>query len=72
MEYNTAIENRIALKQKINDNLANTEQAILVETVINNHTVPTALGDLVDFIDGDRGKIIPHLMNLPQQVIACS
>ena len=43
----------------INDNLANTEQAILVETVINNHTVPTALGDLVDFIDGDRGKNYP-------------
>ena len=59
VEYNTAIENRIALKQQINDNLANTEQAILVETVINNHTVPTALGDLVDFIDGDRGKNYP-------------
>lgn len=59
VEYNTAIENRIALKQKITDNLANTEQAILVETVINNHTVPTALGDLVDFIDGDRGKNYP-------------
>ena len=54
-----AIKDRIALKQKINDNLANTEQAILVETVINNHTVPTALGDLVDFIDGDRGKNYP-------------
>ena len=53
------ITERIALKQKINDNLANTEQAILVETVINNHTVPTALGDLVDFIDGDRGKNYP-------------
>ena len=54
-----AITERIALKKKINDNLANTEQAILVETVINNHTVPTALGDLVDFIDGDRGKNYP-------------
>ena len=54
-----AITERIALKQKINDNLANTEQAILVETVINNHTVPTALGDIVDFIDGDRGKNYP-------------
>ena len=53
------LTDRIALKQKINDNLANTEQAILVETVINNHTVPTALGDLVDFIDGDRGKNYP-------------
>ena len=54
-----AITERIALKQLLNDNLANTEQAILVETVINNHTVPTALGDLVDFIDGDRGKNYP-------------
>lgn len=53
------ITDRIDLKQKINDNLANTEQAIWVETVINNHTVPTALGDLVDFIDGDRGKNYP-------------
>ena len=53
------LTDRIALKQQINDNLANTEQAILVETVINNHTIPTALGDLVDFIDGDRGKNYP-------------
>lgn len=53
------LTDRIALKQQINDNLANTEQAILVETVINNHTVPTALGDFVDFIDGDRGKNYP-------------
>lgn len=53
------LNKRIETKQKINDNLANTEQAILVETVINNHTVPTALGDLVDFIDGDRGKNYP-------------
>ena len=54
-----AITDRITLKKQINDNLANTEQAILVETVINNQTVPTALGDLVDFIDGDRGKNYP-------------
>lgn len=53
------LQNRIQLKKQINDNLANTEQAILVETVINNHTVPTVLGDLVDFIDGDRGKNYP-------------
>ena len=53
------ITDRIVLKKQVNDNLANTEQAILVETAINNHTVPTALGDLVDFIDGDRGKNYP-------------
>lgn len=59
VESYRAITDRIALKRAENDNLANTEQAILVETVINNHTVPTALGDLVDFIDGDRGKNYP-------------
>ena len=54
-----AITERIALKQKINDNLANTEQAILVETIGKNQTMPTVLGELVDFIDGDRGKNYP-------------
>lgn len=56
--YKTITE-RIALKKQINDNLANTEQAILVETIGKNQTVPTALGELVDFIDGDRGKNYP-------------
>ena len=54
-----SITDRIALKKQINDNLANTEQAILVETIGKNQTVPTALGELVDFIDGDRGKNYP-------------
>ena len=56
--YKTITE-RIALKKQINDNLANTEQAILVETIGRNQTEPTVLGDLVDFIDGDRGKNYP-------------
>jgi type I restriction enzyme S subunit len=56
--YN-AITDRIALKKQINDNLANTEQAILVETIGKNQTMPTTLGELVDFIDGDRGKNYP-------------
>jgi len=56
--YKTITE-RIALKKQINDNLANTEQAILVETIGKNQTVSTALGELVDFIDGDRGKNYP-------------
>lgn len=43
----------------VNDNLANTEQAILVETIGKNQTMPTTLGELVDFIDGDRGKNYP-------------
>ena len=54
-----AISDRIALKKQINDNLANTEQAILVEMVNKNQTIPTSLGELVDFIDGDRGKNYP-------------
>ena len=53
------VKNRIALKQKINDNLAYIEQAILVETISKNQSAPTVLGDLVDFIDGDRGKSYP-------------
>ena len=56
--YQTITE-RIELKRRINDNLANTEQAILVETISKNQTLPTVLGDLVDFIDGDRGKNYP-------------
>lgn len=56
--YNT-ITDRIELKRKINDNLANTKQAILVETIGKNQTMPTTLGELVDFIDGDRGKNYP-------------
>ena len=56
--YN-AITDRIALKKQINDNLANTKQAILVETIGKNQTMPTTLGELVDFIDGDRGKNYP-------------
>ncbi len=54
-----SITDRIALKQQINVNLENTAQAILVETVGKNQTVAIALGDLVDFIDGDRGKNYP-------------
>ena len=53
------VTDRIALKQKINDNLEATEQVIWVEAISQNQTVPTALGDFVDFIDGDRGKNYP-------------
>lgn len=56
--YQTITE-RIELKRRINDNLANTEQAVLVEAIRKNQTAPTVLGDLVDFIDGDRGKNYP-------------
>ena len=53
------LDDKIEINQKINDNLANTEQAILVEAIRKNQTAPTVLGDLVDFIDGDRGKNYP-------------
>ena len=59
VEAYRVITDRIALKQRINDNLEATEQAILVEAISQNQTVPTALGDFVDFIDGDRGKNYP-------------
>lgn len=53
------VTDRIALKKKINDNLVNTEQAILVKTINDNPTAQIALEDLVEFIDGDRGKNYP-------------
>ena len=59
VDYNTAIENRIALKQKINDNLANTEQLILHQAISKNQTVPLSLNEIAEFIDGDRGKNYP-------------
>lgn len=54
-----AIHDRIELKKKINENLANSEQAILIETITKNKTSPITLGELVEFIDGDRGKNYP-------------
>lgn len=59
VDYNTAIENRIALKQKINDNLANTEQLILHQAISKNQTIPLSLNEIAEFIDGDRGKNYP-------------
>ena len=59
VEAYRVIVDRIALKQRINDNLEATEQAVLVKAISQNQTVPTALGDFVDFIDGDRGKNYP-------------
>ena len=59
VDYNTAIENRIALKQKINDNLANTEQLILYQAISKNQTIPLSLNEIAEFIDGDRGKNYP-------------
>lgn len=54
-----AITDRIALKQKINDNLANTEQLILHQAISKNQTIPLSLNEIAEFIDGDRGKNYP-------------
>ena len=59
VESYRAITDRIALKRAENDNLEASEQAILVESISKNQTIPTALGDFADFIDGDRGKNYP-------------
>jgi type I restriction enzyme S subunit len=53
------ITDRIALKQRINDNLFDTEQAILTKAIQRNETISIALEHMVDFIDGDRGKNYP-------------
>ena len=54
-----AITDRIALKQRINDNLANTEQLILHQAISKNQTIPLSLNEIAEFIDGDRGKNYP-------------
>lgn len=54
-----AITERIALKKKINDNLANTEQLILYQAISKNQTIPLSLNKIAEFIDGDRGKNYP-------------
>ena len=59
VEHYTALQNRIAIKKQINDNLANTEQAILVEAINNSATAPITFGEIAEFIDGDRGKNYP-------------
>ena len=43
----------------INDNLEAQSQALLTGTITANETISTSLGDIVDFIDGDRGKYYP-------------
>ncbi len=55
--YNT-IEHRIALKRKINDNLEVAEQAFLSQILCKDGQA-IALGEIVEFIDGDRGKNYP-------------
>lgn len=49
----------ICITRLVNDNLLNTEQAILVDAVSQNPTESIALENFVEFIDGDRGKNYP-------------
>ena len=57
--YN-AITKRIQLKQKINENLEKTAQC-LFEKSCNNENTEITLGEIVKFIDGDRGSNYPTL-----------
>jgi len=53
VDYNTAIENRIALKQKINDNLEVTAQAILQDKIYSNG-IETTVDNLINLFDSMR------------------
>ena len=55
--YNV-ITNRIRIKQKINENLEKTAQC-LFEEMYSKNTTKKALGELVEFVDGDRGSNYP-------------
>lgn len=54
------ITDRIELKKRINENLEATEQALLSEIITANQTTTITLDNLVEFIDGDRGKNYPN------------
>ena len=53
------ITNRIALLRQLNDKLEEANQTILLKILSMEETTMTALGDIADFIDGDRGKNYP-------------
>ncbi len=57
VEYNTAIENRIALKQKINDNLINTTDTIFFKVFLENKPTATiSFTDIVQLMGGGTPK----------------
>ncbi len=57
VEYNTAIENRIALKQKINDNLINTTDTIFFKVFLENKPTATIFfTDIVQLMGGGTPK----------------
>ena len=57
VDYNTAIENRIALKQKINDNLINTTDTIFFKVFLENKPTATiSFTDIVQLMGGGTPK----------------
>ena len=53
------ITDRIALLRKMNENLEEQAQIILNNALTNNSVAIMPLGEIADFIDGDRGKNYP-------------
>lgn len=53
------ITDRIVLLRQVNEKLEEAEQTILLKTLSMEETIMTPLGDIADFIDGDRGKNYP-------------
>lgn len=53
------INSRIKLLQRINNNYENIEKSILTNALSTQSVNTTELGEIVDFIDGDRGKNYP-------------
>lgn len=57
VDYNTAIENRITLKQKINDNLINTTDTIFFKVFLENKPTATiSFTDIVQLMGGGTPK----------------
>lgn len=54
-----AITDRIVLLRQVNEKLEEAEQTILLKALSMEETIMTPLGDIADFIDGDRGKNYP-------------
>lgn len=53
------ITDRIGLLRQVNEKLEEAEQTILLKTLSMEETIMTSLGDIAEFIDGDRGKNYP-------------
>ena len=53
------ITDRIVLLRQVKEKLEEAEQTILLKALSMKETTMTPLGDIADFIDGDRGKNYP-------------